>query len=107
MAEVNIGEFDQIVEIFSCATRHGDKGETIEDYSKEGCVSAKVDVLINEEENDYNISSERTITVTTYGIPDMTTRWRLRWQGQNYGIRSITPVSRMSPFTRIVADETR
>ena len=103
--EVNIGSFDEIVELFSCFTTKDARGAKVESYTFAGMRLANVDLTSSETDADYNVVSERSITVTMHKVFSIDTRWRLRWRGHFYNIQSVRPVDRMSPFTIVTAEE--
>lgn len=104
-AEINIGSFDEVVELLRCETTKDERGAKVETYTLASHRLAHVDLSSSETDADYNVYSERSITVTMYKVKGISTRWRLRWRGRQYNIQSVQPVDRMSPFTIVTAEE--
>lgn len=103
--EVNIGTFDEVVYLYTCETSKDARGAKVESYQCAGQRLARVDLSSSETDADYNVFSERSITVTMYKVCGISTRWRLGWRGHYYNIQSVQPVDRMSPFTVVTAQE--
>ena len=103
--EVNIGSFDEVVELLECVTTKDERGAKVESFQLAARRVAHVEISSAETDSDYNVVSERSITVTMYKVCGIDTRWRIRWRGRQYGIKSVQPVDRMSPFTILTAEE--
>jgi hypothetical protein len=41
------------------------------------------------------------VVATVYKVPDLNTRWRVIANGQTFEIRSIDPISRVSPLCQL------
>lgn len=95
---INIGELDTLVIVQSVTQTRGARGEnqtTFTEYSK---VYAKVEKVTSEMVNDENLEAGRSISLTIYKIPALSTRWRIVISGTPYEIRSIDTISRISPL---------
>ena len=104
-AEINIGTFDEVVELLRCETTKDERGAKVESYTFAAHRMANVELSAGETDADYNVCSERSISVTMYRVRGISTRWRLRWRGRQYGIKSLQSVGRMSPFVIVTAEE--
>ena len=102
---VNIGEFEEIVSLYYCNTTKDQRGAKVEEYIFCGRHMAKVEIGTAESDADFNVYSERTITLTLYKVAPVSTRWRVGWHDRMYNIRSIDPGDRISPFMVITAEE--
>lgn len=102
-----IGSFDERIELLKCLTDKGPKGEKVETYVTSRNAYGHVDLSASEDLGDYNVESEGSIVVTMYKTPGLDTRWRIRWRGKLWNIIRMEPISRISPFIRITAEETR
>jgi head-tail adaptor len=103
--KVDIGRFDEIVELLECHTTRGTRGEKIETYVPERKTVAHVEPATSETDADSNIYSGRSIVVSMYAVPEMSTRWRIAWRGTPYNIKTIDTIDRLSPFVRVYAQE--
>jgi head-tail adaptor len=105
MTGVNIGEFEEIVDLYDCITTKDPRGAKVEQYDWCCRQMAKVEVGATETDADFNVFSADTITITMYKVCSLTTRWRVRWHDGMYNIRSVDLGERMSPFMRLTAEE--
>ena len=97
---VNIGEFEEVVELLRCVTTKDTRGAKVETFTLVGQHMAKI-----ETDADYNVFSAATVVITMYKVKDVSTRWRVRCRNTVYNIRSIDIGDRMSPFMRLTAEE--
>lgn len=95
---INIGELDTLVTIQCASKSIGAQGENEVWYADFAHVYAKVDRNVSESVNDMNLEAGQSIFLTIYKIPELTTRWRVLIDGKPYEIRSIDPISRISPL---------
>ena len=102
---VNIGEFEEVVDLFTCVTTKDSRGAKVETYTLQGQHMAKVETDASELDADFNVFSASTIVITMYKVSDVSTRWRVRWRGVNFNIRAIDLGDRISPFMRLTAEE--
>jgi len=96
--KINIGEMDTRVEIIRATQGTGSQGEktwTLESY---GRVWAKVERDVVESVESMNLESGHNVRCTIYKIAALTSRWRVRIDGDIYEIESIDPISRVSPL---------
>ena len=105
MAGINIGEFEEIVDLYECITTMDQRGSKVEQYDWCCRHMAKVEVGASESDADYNVFSANSVTITTFKMCNVTTRWRVRWRNVMYNIRSVDPGERISPFMRLTAEE--
>lgn len=102
---VNIGRFDERITLLSCETTIGTRGEKVETYRPVRETVAHVEPATSESDASNNIFSGRSINITLYRVKEMDTRWRIRWRGKAYNIKTIDAVDRISPFVRVYAEE--
>ncbi len=102
---VNIGEFEEVVELLRCVTTKDTRGAKVETFTLVGQHMAKIETDAAETDADYNVFSAATVVITMYKDKDVSTRWRVRCRNTVYNIRSIDIGDRMSPFMRLTAEE--
>lgn len=93
---INIGTLDTLVTIQQCVItqgKQGGKSYTFSDYSN---VYANIDRRINEQVSIGNLEEGDYVSLTIYKIPDLTTRWRVKFSGRVYEITGIDPIDRLS-----------
>ncbi len=93
----NIGTLDTRIVIQQCVISLNDEGAkqyTFTDYQN---VFANIDARANEQVSEGNLEQGEFITATIYKIPALTTRWRVKYDGNLYEITGIDNVSRISP----------
>ena len=95
---INIGELDTMVEILRMVQGRGSQGEKTWTASSYAHVWAKVDYSVAESVSDGNLEAGRTVQLTIYKIPELTSRWRVRIGDEAYEIRTIDTISRISPL---------
>jgi head-tail adaptor len=95
---INIGELDTLVTLQTAVQTIGAQGESVTTFRDHSRVYAKVDRTVNEMVSDGNYEAGQDIALTVYKVPSLTTRWRVVVDGKPYEIRSIDPVSRVSPL---------
>lgn len=96
--KINIGELDTLVTIQSCELTIGHQGQKTKVFADKGKVWAKVERNVDETIGESNLEAGQSILLTCYKIAGLTTRWRVLVEGKPYEIRSIDPVSRVSPL---------
>ena len=93
----NIGTLDTLVTIQKCVITSGEEGGkqyTFTDYAN---VYANVDLRANEQVSEGNLEQGEFINMTIYKISDLTTRWRVKYDGNLYEITGIDLIDRISP----------
>ena len=95
---VNIGDLDTLVRILRPEQSIGSQGETRFTFTENSKVYAKVERNASEFVANTNLEEGRSIELTTYKIPGLTTRWRVSVEGVTYEITGIDPISRVSPL---------
>lgn len=98
---INIGELDTLVGVYSCTIVQGSQGDQSYTLTHHSDVFAKVSRDFNEAIGDGNYNEEQTVTLTIYKISGMTTRWQIEISDKMYEIRSINPISRISPLAEL------
>lgn len=98
MNRVNIGELDTKVTFRACTISRGASGEKVRTVTTYGDAFARVDRLVSEVIGDDNLEAGQTLTLTTYKVPGLTTRWQVVIAGKLYEITGIDAMERMSPF---------
>lgn len=101
---INIGEFDTQVALYSVTQSRGTQGQKTITRTLNGTVWAKVETLTDEFVSDDNLEARTTVSVSTYKIQGLNTRWELEINGVPYEIRGIDPISRWSPLCVITAE---
>lgn len=96
--QINIGTLDTLVTILSCETSRNREGAKVFTFPSFRDVYANVDRHADEQVNTGNLEQGEYITLTIYKIPELTTRWRVRVEGQTFEITGIDPISRVSPL---------
>ncbi len=94
----NIGTLDTKVTIQTCIITFGTEGGkkyTFQDYRD---VYANIDLRANEQVSDGNLEQGEVIDMTIYKIAELTTRWRVKYNGNLYEITGIDAGERISPF---------
>lgn len=92
--KINIGLFDQVIELKEQIITKGTKAQTQKSFETKETVYGEVKVLPIAEAviNENSIMIQR-ITVTTYINSDVTNRWRLVWNADTYDIVNVIPVT--------------
>jgi len=96
---------DEVIELYSCSITNGTDGQKVETYALAAKVFGRVSPSVNESVFDYNQEAKLTARVEMYRRQDLTTRWRVKWRGKDYGITSITYGERISPLMTISISE--
>ena len=98
---LNIGEMDTLIQLVPMVQSRGTQGEKIWTAGDPVSVYAKMEITVDETIGDTNLEADRVVVATIYKHPGLTTRWRVVSQGQTFEIRSIDPVSRVSPLCQL------
>lgn len=99
--KLNIGEMDTLVQLVPMTQSTGDQGEKIWTAGTPRSVFAKLEASVDETIGDGNLEADRVVVATVYKVADLTTRWRVVANGQTFEIRSIDPISRVSPLCQL------
>ena len=95
---INIGTLDTLVAILRCEISRNQEGAKVFTFPAFRQVYANVDRHADEQVNTGNLEQGEYISLTIYKIPELTTRWRVRVEGQTFEITGIDPISRVSPL---------
>ena len=98
---LNIGEMDTLIQLVPMTQSTGAEGEKVWTAGSPRAVFAKLETSVDETIGDGNLEADRTMVATVYKVPDLNTRWRVIVGGQSFEIRSIDPVSRVSPLCQL------
>ncbi len=93
----NIGTLDTLVTIQKCIITRGDEGDKRYTFTDFANVYANVDLRANEQVSEGNLEQGESITMTIYKIAELTTRWRVKYDGNLYEITGIDLLERVSP----------
>lgn len=99
--KLNIGEMDTLVQLVPMTQSKGTQGEKIWTPGTPRSVFAKLEASVDETIGDGNLGADRVVVATIYKVPDLTTRWRVVASGQTFEIRSVDPISRVSPICQL------
>lgn len=99
--KLNIGEMDTLVQLVPMTQSTGDQGEKIWTAGTPRSVFAKLEASVDETIGDGNLEADRVVVATVYKVADLTTRWQVVANGQTFEIRSIDPISRVSPLCQL------
>lgn len=103
--KINIGEFWNYIDVYECVQSKDSKGAKTETWNLKAHVHARVEPMMTEVDTYDNLAERESLMLTVYRIKEMTTRWRVKWNDKFYDIKSITPVSKISPFVHLTAEE--
>lgn len=99
--KLNIGEMDTLIQLVPMTQSTGAEGEKVWTAGTPRNVFAKLESRIDETIGDSNLEADRIVVATVYKVPDLNTRWRVIANGQTFEIRSIDPISRVSPLCQL------
>lgn len=99
--KLNIGEMDTLIQLVPMTQSTGAEGEKVWTAGTPRNVFAKLESSIDETIGDSNLEADRIVVATVYKVPDLNTRWRVIANGQTFEIRSIDPISRVSPLCQL------
>jgi len=99
--KLNIGEMDTLIQLVPMTQSTGAEGEKVWTAGTPRNVFAKLESNIDETIGDSNLEADRIVVATVYKVPDLNTRWRVIANGQTFEIRSIDPISRVSPLCQL------
>lgn len=99
--KLNIGEMDTLIQLVPMTQSTGAEGEKVWTAGTPRNVFAKLESSIDETIGDSNLEADRIVVATVYKVPDLNTRWRVVANGQTFEIRSIDPISRVSPLCQL------
>lgn len=99
--KLNIGEMDTLIQLVPMVQSSGAEGEKVWTPGAPRSVFAKLDSSVDETIGDGNLEADHVVVATIYKVPDLNTRWRVIANGQSFEIRSIDPVSRVSPLCQL------
>ena len=99
--KLNIGEMDTLIQLVPMTQSCGSQGEKIWTAGDPVSVFAKLEMTVDESIGDTNLEADRVVVATIYKHPGLNTRWRVQAQGQTFEIRSIDPISRVSPLCQL------
>ena len=105
--KVDIGRFWDRVKVYACTVSRDADGAKVETYTEVATLSASVDADIDEQQTDCNVTDYVSIIVQTYRNSAITTRSMLEWNGRKFNVKSITPMSMISPFVTVTAEEVK
>lgn len=97
-SHVNIGTLDTLVTVQKCVISYGSEGGKTYTFTDFRDVYGNVDRRISEQVSIGNLEDGDYIALTIYKIPELTTRWRVKIDGQAYEITAIDLIERISPF---------
>ena len=99
--KLNIGEMDTLIQLVPMTQSTGAEGEKVWTAGTPRNVFAKLESSIDETIGDSNLEADHVVVATIYKVPDLNTRWRVIANGQTFEIRSIDPISRVSPLCQL------
>lgn len=99
--KLNIGEMDTLIQLVPMTQSTGAEGEKVWTAGTPRSVFAKLETSVDETIGDSNLEADRVMVATIYKVPDLNTRWRVTANGQTFEIRSIDPISRVSPLCQL------
>lgn len=94
----NPGQLDTLITVLAVTQSRGAQGQKQTTTSVYSQVYAHLEPETNEMVSDDNLEASTTMAVTIYGIPEMTTRWKLVIKGVTYEIVSIDRQDRLSHY---------
>ena len=93
ITRISLGSFTNKLTLFRNIQRKNKRGAVENDYQFEREIFAKVvEVASAEQDMDNNLIALNSIEVTTYILPQITTGWRIGYNGNLYDIISTNRV---------------
>jgi head-tail adaptor len=89
ITKISIGSFTNKLSLFKPIQRKNERGAIENDYQYTRGIFAKVvEIAGAEQDVDSNFIALNTIEVTTYVMPDLSTSWRIGYNGNLYDVIS-------------------
>jgi SPP1 family predicted phage head-tail adaptor len=101
MNDINIGDFDTLVTLMSQIISQGTKGEKVVSYAVHSQVLAKIERSDSDAVVDENFESGIQLTMTTYKLSAISTKWRVAVDGKTYDISSVDIGDRMTQYMQL------
>lgn len=91
--KVSVGSFTNRLGLFRPVQKKNERGAVENDYQYERDIFGKVvEMAGSETDVDNNLIALNTIEITTYHVPQLTTSWRIGYNGNIYDIIAINKV---------------
>lgn len=98
MQDVNAGEFDEVIALYTVTRTRGAKGQLVETLTRQNDIYAKILHRMSDSIDDENDGMDDTVTIECWKNPAINTKWSAEWNGNKYNIVSIDMGDRISPF---------